>query len=299
MIDKIRKNKKHADLNAISDHTLRTDVSNLDQDFLELIISERTNQNQIENQRTPQGLDSFWRTLSISPEQEEVLYSPAHEKCIYISPQFMEIDSVSNKTIPEVATDSGTPEINEKRQIEKCCCKGTQTDFPEIFHSSSFVKIEEILPKVLRVEANLLALRSYIKYELSDMNRKMESLTNGISDGFRCQFCENLKENLSFLQKELLAKDEFMKSLLETQTAILNSLSNSKLMPGSLLSSCNCSIQNEEENMENKPDKGKHKIKQPKQKQEKNFSKLYIGNLNLGIKENDLVELLDETPLNT
>ena len=43
--------------------------------------------------------------------------------------------------------------------------------------------------------------------------------------------------------------------------------------------------------MENKVDKGKHKIKQSEQKQEKNVSKLHIGNLNLGIKENDLVEL--------
>ena len=56
-------------------------------------------------------------------------------------------------------------------------------------------------------------------------------------------------------------------------------------MPGSLLSSRNYSIQNEEGNMENKPDKGKHKIKQPEQKQEKNVRKLYIGNLNHGIKE--------------
>ena len=78
------------------------------------------------------------------------------------------------------------------------------------------------------------------------MNRKMESLTNGISNDFHCQSCNNLKENLSFLQKELLAKDEFIKSLLEAQTAVLNSLSNSKSMPESLLSSRNCSIQNEE-----------------------------------------------------
>ena len=131
------------------------------------------------------------------------------------------------------------------------------------------------------------------------MNRKMESLTNGISNGFHCQSCENLKENLSFLQKELLAKDEFIKSLLETQTAILNSLSNSKSMPGSLLLSRNCSIQNEEENMENKPDKCKHKIKQRKQKQEKNVSKLYIGNLNLVLKKMILWNFSDLTPLNT
>ena len=54
-------------------------------------------------------------------------------------------------------------------------------------------------------------------------------------------------------------------------------------------SSHNCSIQNED--LENKSDKGKHKIKQSEQKQEKNVSKLYIGNLNLSITENDLVEL--------
>ena len=189
----------------------------------------------------------------------------------------MEIGSVSNETIPEVATDLGTSEINEKRQIEKCSSEGSQTNF---------VKIEDILTKVLRVEADLSAL-----YQLSDMNRKMESLTNGTSNGFHCQSCENLKENLSFLQKELLAKDEFIKSLLETQTAILNSLSNLKSKPGFLSSSRNCSIQNEEENMENKADKGEHKIKQTEQKQEKKVSKLYIRNLNLGIKENNLVEL--------
>ena len=34
-------------------------VSNLDQDFIEMMISELTNRNQIENRRTPQGLDSF------------------------------------------------------------------------------------------------------------------------------------------------------------------------------------------------------------------------------------------------
>ena len=83
------------------------------------------------------------------------------------------------------------------------------------------------------------------------MNRKMESLTNGISNSFHCQSCENLKENSSFLQKELLAKDEFIKSLLEIQTAILNSLSNSKSTPGSLLASRNCNIHDKEENMEN------------------------------------------------
>ena len=117
-----------------------------------------------------------------------------------------------------------------------------------------------------------------------DMMRKMESLINGPPNGYLCQSYENMKENLSFLQKELLAKDEFIKSLLETQTAILNSLLNSTSKPVSLPSCRNCSIQNE-------ADKDKDKINQSNQKPEKNVSKIYIGNLNLSIKEIDLIEL--------
>ena len=56
-------------------------------------------------------------------------------------------------------------------------------------------------------------------------------------------------------------------------------------------SSRNCTIQNEEEDMEDKADKDKDKINQSEQKQEKNVSKLYTGNLNPNIKENDLEEL--------
>ena len=108
-----------------------------------------------------------------------------------------------------------------------------------------------------------------------------------VNPGYLCQSCENKKENLSLLQKELLAKHEFVKSLLETQTAILNSLSDSS----SLSSSRNCSIQKEEV-MENKVDKNKHKFNQSKQKQGKNVSKLYIGNLSHSIKEINLVEFL-------
>ena len=92
--DKIRKNKKRADLNVITKHILRTEVSNFDQDFIETMISELTDQNLIENKRTPQGLDSFRRVLSISPEEEEVLRSPLYGKCNNIFPQSIETDSI-------------------------------------------------------------------------------------------------------------------------------------------------------------------------------------------------------------
>ena len=118
MIDKIRKNKKYSDLKAITGYILKTEASNLGQDFIETMISELTNRNLIENRMTPQGLDSFRRILSISLEQKEVLHSHVHEKCSYISRQSMGIDSVSNETISKIATDLRTPEINEKKQTK-------------------------------------------------------------------------------------------------------------------------------------------------------------------------------------
>ena len=95
--------------------------------------------------------------LSISPEQWEVLHNPAHGKCNIISSQSIQINSVSNDFIPKIATDLKTTEMNEYRQtiIEKRNTEETQTDFPEICHSFSFVNVEEILLKVLRVEADL------------------------------------------------------------------------------------------------------------------------------------------------
>ena len=50
-IDKKIKNKKRAYLNAITDHILKTEASNLDQDFIEMMISELTNLNLIEIRR--------------------------------------------------------------------------------------------------------------------------------------------------------------------------------------------------------------------------------------------------------
>ena len=116
-----------------------------------------------------------------------------------------------------------TPETNEKRQskIEKRNIQETQTDFAEICHSSSSINKEEILSKYLKIVADPPALKSHVKCKLSDMMRKMESLINGAPNGYPCQSCENMKGNLDFLQGELLAKNEFIKSLLDTQTAIL------------------------------------------------------------------------------
>ena len=122
----------------------------------------------------------------------------------------------------------------------------------------------------------------------------MESLINSTSNGYLWQTCENMKKNLSFLQKELLVENEPIKSLLETQ--ICNSqISNSNSTSTPV--SCHHHITVVFKMMKNiwkiKQIKSiKHKVKQSKYKQKKNMSNLYMGSFNPSIKEINLVELL-------
>ena len=94
------------------------------------------------------------------------------------------------------------------------------------------------------------------------MNRKMESLPNGISNGFHSQSCENLKENLKLSSERTTSERSVYKVITRDSNSHSKLTIKLKIDARSLSSSGNCSIHIEEENMENRADKGKHKIKQ-------------------------------------
>ena len=88
-----------------------------------------------------------------------------------------------------------------------------------------------LLQNKWKVEAQVTALKSYVKFGISSINNKIESLfecLNKISSNEK-KTLEILQENISFLQKELTSKDEIIKALIEKQTSILESVSNQKL----------------------------------------------------------------------
>ena len=122
-------------------------------------------------------------------------------------------------------------EVNNKYQVTS----ETQTPlstFPETPHIS--VIKGQTQQKVLRVEAELSAIKSHFKCELSTSNSKTEPLTTSLNGALKKlenhphKCCSIVEDNLLFLQKELLSKDD-IKSLVETQTAILDSISNTTL----------------------------------------------------------------------
>ena len=77
------------------------------------------------------------------------------------------------------------------------------------------------------------ALKSHLKCEVSTMNSRIDLLSevienkvNALSD--QCKNIEVLQDNLKFLQMELKTKNEIIKNLLDTQSAVIESLSIAK-----------------------------------------------------------------------
>ena len=102
--------------------------------------------------------------------------------------------------------------------------------FPETPHIS--VIKDQTQQKVSRVEAELSAIKSYFKWELSTSSSKIESLTTSLNGALKKlenhphKCCSIDEDNQLFLQKELLSKDDIIKSIVKTQTAILDSISD-------------------------------------------------------------------------
>ena len=112
-----------------------------------------------------------------------------------------------------------------------------------------------------------------------------------------------VEDDLLFLQKELLSKDDIIKSLVEMQTAILDSKSNTaseKQIPTPLSVSPNLREKQQrkhqvqhstQQQIENQQEQPMQQTLHLKRTQKYNMKKIYVGNLNKDVTINDLNEL--------
>ena len=116
-------------------------------------------------------------------------------------------------------------------------------------------------------------MKSYIKCEIYNIDQKIKSLYecfNGVKETEKSN--EVLQKNVTFLPNELIRKDEIIKSLFETHTSVLKTVSKP-------------SVREEKEEEEVSPTRNEiiEKIQWQKQssgKKTKNETKsIYIGNL--------------------
>ena len=82
-----------------------------------------------------------------------------------------------------------------------------------------------------KYDAKISAVKSYVQCELSILHNKvdrfMETFNKTISN-FETKPYEIPQDNIEFLQNELCSKDEIIKTLMETQTTVLENLPLSK-----------------------------------------------------------------------
>ena len=82
-----------------------------------------------------------------------------------------------------------------------------------------------------KYEAKILALKSCVQCKLSTLHDKIDrfmEIFNKTISNFETKPYEILQDNIEFLQNELRSKDEIIKTLMETQTAVLENLPLSK-----------------------------------------------------------------------
>ena len=80
-------------------------------------------------------------------------------------------------------------------------------------------------------------MKNYLDCELSEVTKKLDSFSESVnqlskmSDIFKKEHSLLLNENIELLKNELKSKDEMIKSLIDTQTLVLETVKNSKASP--------------------------------------------------------------------
>ena len=87
---------------------------------------------------------------------------------------------------------------------------------------------------ISKIEAQLLALKNLVNCEILIIDKRLNTFSDTLNHVFKdLEVSQNsntdlLKENVEYLKKELNSKDQLLKSLIDTQTAILDTIGKSK-----------------------------------------------------------------------
>ena len=213
--DHIKEKKERPDIDSSYDYLSRTETSNIDKVSIELILNELVKENVLVNKKTSLG-DSFRR---INTPQSLV----------------NSLDSGSCSNNESTSTESVNSEESTAYNNTPSTHADIQTPFTTNDNLSSLTKHSD--KAFMNMEAKFSALKGYIDCEISIVNSKadlfIELLKGAITkiEKRESSNIEILQENVRFLQKELLAKNDLIKYLMETQIVALEAVTNFKKDP--------------------------------------------------------------------
>ena len=181
-------------------------ATNVDRDFIETIAVELVNKNIIFTKPTAQGLDAYF--IVNAKENSEVTDSAIGDENVHSSSN---ISSGINKTSSNENTeiiDNISP-LSSHNIIIPLLVK----------HGQSNTEFNQTLKNyILKIEAQMYALKSHVKCELSTLANKTETMSLNLWKTVNAQQ-ENINKIvellISYLQKELNSKNETIRSLLK------------------------------------------------------------------------------------
>ena len=184
------------------------------------------------DKKTPQGQDSFYRQSRneiLICQMENLSTKEITSNSLMIGE---EINSNAEENFFSELINSQTPP-NGARNINETCPPMNQTlptPHPDDIMAND-INNPTRRNNAWKYEAKISALKSYVQCKLSILHNKidrfMETFNKTISN-FETKPYEILQDNIEFLQNELRSKDEIIKTLMETQTAVLENLPLSK-----------------------------------------------------------------------
>ena len=219
-IDIIRNRKKRADASSIYEQISKSEASNIDRITIDKIIDEMLEKNIIISKKSAYG-DSFRKTAEKSEENENE-----------------NIESmVENQNEDQTESENNRKELHKPAEDINLCAHTPSinqiSDTSLMKENVNLLKSKDITRKedqqIRTLEAQLAALKSHLKCEITNVNSKIETISNVLDTKLRESNDQNqnmvlMRENIKFLQTELKEKNEFIKTLMETQAAALDSL---------------------------------------------------------------------------
>ena len=243
---------------------MKSEASNTDKNLIETIIDELTKQNVIINKKICHGLDSFYKSSTANQSIDFTVTKPSPSKSNKIPNDKLTPQKRLNKSLSQSCPEISENLLNFKTPLVETFSKNqrgittSQTEdtisIDKNIETSLFYTAPQIHPKIctklpentdsnstrrpcsklFQIEAQLSALKSYVNCEISSLHFKIESISQSLQVTLKVfQERENktneiFHQNMTFLQNELLTKNEVIKSLTETQTTILEALSSIK-----------------------------------------------------------------------
>ena len=246
-IEYIREKRKRPDTNAIYEHLKKTEASNIDKETIDNIISELINQKILENKKSTYG-DSFRLITGKEKDTLDEITSPDNidkidkndnqsDPGIKINTQPFTYRNENDITQeispirePVINLDVHNPLAQPIRETEPVTNPDLHTPLPSNKKDHFQQDQQQIIN---RLETQISALKSNLKCKVSTINSRLDLLSevienkvNVLSD--QCKNIEVLQDNIKFLQMELKTKNEIINNLLDTQSAIAESLSLAK-----------------------------------------------------------------------